>query len=247
MSVKRAPRKRKETGKDITNEFVDAYSRNFNCDNVKLRKMFPLTDNQVSAYYKTQLDDTNMIFIDGPAGSSKTYIAVYSALELLREKKCEQIVYIRSVVESSARSIGALPGELEDKFSPYSMPLVDKLNEVLDKTDIKCLMDNEYIKAIPVNFVRGLTFHNSIVIIDEAQNMNRSELTTILTRFGRKTKYFVLGDAKQSDIKDSGFKTVYDLFDTDFSRKNHIYCEKFDNCDINRSTILKHIAQVLSV
>lgn len=246
MATKRAPRKRKESV-DITNEYESSYAKNFNCSNIVLRKMFPITDNQTSFYYTSQTDDTNMVFVDGPAGSSKTYVAVYSALEMLKDNHVDQIIYIRSVVESSSRSIGSLPGELDDKFSPYSMPLLDKLNEILDKPTIKSLMDGEYIKAIPVNFVRGLTFNNALVILDESQNMTRGELTTILTRFGRKTKYLVLGDTKQADIKDSGFTKVYELFDTDFSRKNHIHCLKFDVNDINRSQILKHITQVLSV
>lgn len=246
MATKRAPRKRKESV-DITNEYESSYAKNFNCSNIVLRKMFPITDNQTSFYYTSQTDDTNMVFVDGPAGSSKTYVAVYSALEMLKDNHVDQIIYIRSVVESSSRSIGSLPGELDDKFSPYSMPLLDKLNEILDKPTIKSLMDGEYIKAIPVNFVRGLTFNNALVILDESQNMTRGELTTILTRFGRKTKYLVLGDTKQADIKDSGFTKVYELFDTDFSWKNHIHCLKFDVNDINRSQILKHITQVLNV
>lgn len=246
MATKRAPRKRKELD-DITKDFAEAYNKNFNCNSLQLKKMFPLTDNQTSFYYQSQMEKTNMLFVDGPAGSSKTYIAVYSALELLRDRHIDQIIYIRSVVESSSRSIGALPGELEDKFSPYSMPLVDKLNEILDKSTINSLLEHEYVKAIPVNFVRGMTFHKCAVIIDESQNMNRSELTTILTRFGRNTKYFVCGDGNQSDIKDSGFKKVFELFDTEFSRKNNINCHKFDANDINRSQILRHITQVLSV
>jgi len=176
-----------------------------------------------------------------------TYISVYTAVELLKARKVDQIIYIRSVVESSSRSIGALPGELDDKFSPYSMPLVDKLNEILDKQTITALMEQNYIKAIPVNFVRGLTFNNSFVIIDESQNLTRSELTTILTRFGRNSKYIVCGDCNQSDIKDSGFKKVFELFDTDFSRKNDIHCDRFDVNDIVRSPILKHITQILGV
>jgi len=135
----------------------------------------------------------------------------------------------------------------DEKFGPYSMPLIDKLNESLDKGTIKSLMEGEYIKAIPVNFVRGLTFSNSLVIIDESQNMTRSELTTILSRVGRNTKYLVLGDTKQTDIRDSGFAKVFELFDTEFSRKNHIDCLRFENHDINRSPILRHIAQVLGV
>ena len=245
MTAKRAPRKRKEL--DITKEISESYKKNFNCSNITLRKQFPLNDNHSNFYYLTQNPSTNMVFVDGVAGTMKTYLAVYSALELLRDRHVDQIVYIRTVVESSSRSIGALPGELEDKFSPYSMPLVDKLNEITDISTSKSLMEQGYIKAIPVNFVRGLTFNNSVVILDETQNMTRSEITTILTRFGRNSKYIVCGDANQSDIKDSGFKSVFEAFDTDFSRKNNIHCVKFDTFDIVRSPILKHITQVLKV
>ncbi len=245
MPSKKAPRKRKEV--EITQDFEDAYKRSFNCSSIKMNNMFNLTSNQTSAYYKTQMADTNMVMIDGPAGSSKTYIAVYSALEMLRDGHVDQIIYIRSVVESSSRSIGALPGELNEKFSPYSMPLIDKLSEILDKHTYMSLLEQEYIKAIPVNFVRGLTFHRSVIIVDEAQNMNKSELTTILTRFGRHSKYFICGDTNQADIRDSGFSEVFAKFDTALSEKNHIYCSKFEACDINRSAILRHITQVLNV
>jgi phosphate starvation-inducible protein PhoH len=176
-----------------------------------------------------------------------THLAVFSALELLKNGHVDKIIYIRSVVESSSRSIGFLKGDENEKFLPYIMPMLDKLNEILSKTDITHLMENEYIKAIPVNFVRGLTFHRCAVIIDEAQNMTKGEITTILTRFGRHSRYFVLGDAAQADINDSGFTFVYDAFDTDFSVKNDIQCVKFDISDIVRSQILKHITQVLKV
>jgi phosphate starvation-inducible PhoH-like protein len=247
MTPKRAPRKRAKSKPETNHDFDEAFAKNFNCANIQLKKQLPLTDNQKRCYYITQKEDTNIVFINGVAGSAKTYIAVYSAMELLKERKVDQIIYIRSVVESSSRSIGALPGELEDKFSVYTMPLVDKLNEIIDVSTQKSLLEQEYIRAIPVNFVRGLTFNNAVVIIDEAQNMSKSELTTILTRFGRHTRYFVCGDSKQSDIKDSGFEAIVEKFDTPFSTKNHIYCEKFDITDVVRSPILKHIAQVLGV
>lgn len=245
MATKKAPRKRKEM--DITCDIGESLKKNFDCSNLIIKKQLPLTNNQQSFYYLSQDPKTNIMFVDGVAGTAKTYLAVYSALELLKYRHIDQIIYIRTVVESSSRSIGALPGELDEKFSPYSMPLVDKLNEIIDPSTIQSLMGNHYIKAIPVNFVRGLTFHNSAVIIDEAQNMNKAELTTVLTRCGRNTKYFICGDGKQTDIKDSGFNKVFELFDTDFSRKNHIHCTKFDTSDVVRSPILKHITQVLGV
>lgn len=245
MTAKRAPRKRKES--DITEQFKTEYKKNFDCSNIIIKKQLPLTDNQTSFYYLSQNDKTNMIFLDGPAGSAKSYIAVYSALELLKDRKVDKIIYIRTVIESASRSMGYLKGDENEKFAAYTMVLNEKCLETMDKQSYTALIEQEYVKAIPVNFARGLTFNNSLVIFDEAQNATKSELATILTRFGRHTKYIICGDSKQKDIKDSGFTEVFDLFNTEFSRKNHIHCVKFDTNDIVRSPILKHITQVLSV
>lgn len=245
MTAKRVSRKRKES--DITEEFKIAYKANFNCSNILLKKQLPLTDNQISFHHLSQNDKTNMIFLDGPAGSAKSYCAIYSALELLKDRKVDKIIYIRTVIESASRSLGYLKGDENEKFAAYTMVLNEKCLEIVDKQTFLALTEQEYIKAIPVNFARGLTFNNSLVIFDEAQNATISELTTILTRFGRNTKYFICGDTKQSDIKDSGFQKIYDLFDTDFSYKNNIHCMKFDSSDVVRSAILKHITRVLGV
>lgn len=245
MSTKRAPRKRKES--DITDQFKPDYKKNFDCSNITLKKQFPLTDNQTAFYYLTQNEKTNMIFLDGPAGSAKSYCAVYSGIEMLKSRQVDKIVYIRSVVESSSKSLGSLPGEIDEKFGPYAAVCIEKAMEIVDKPTLNALLEQEYIKTIPVNFVRGLTFNNSFVIIDEAQNLTKGELVTILTRFGRHSKYLILGDSKQCDITASGFNTVFEKFDTDFSRKNHIHTMNFDVSDIVRSPILKHITQVLGV
>jgi len=245
MPTKKALRKKKEL--DVTIEYGESMRKNSDCASIKLHKPLPPTDNQQKFYWSTQRTETNMAFVDGPAGSAKTYWAVYGALELLRDRHIDSIIYIRSVVESSSKSMGFLKGDEHEKFMPYMMPMLDKLNECLPPSDVTTLLGNEYVKATPVNFVRGLTFHRCAVIVDEAQNMTKSELTTILTRFGRNSKYFILGDSDQQDIKDSGFEHVFDKFDTDFSRKNDILCYKFDHSDIVRSEILKHITQVLGV
>jgi phosphate starvation-inducible PhoH-like protein len=246
MTPKKAPRKRKESV-DITEEFTKKYKQNFDCSNIVIKKPFPFTDNHTSFYYLTQNDKTNMVFLDGPAGSMKSYISVYSAMEMLRDRKVDKIIYIRTVIESASKSLGYLKGDESEKFAAYTLPLIEKISEITDKPTVNALFEQEYVKAMPVNFVRGLTFNNAVVIIDEAQNATRSELTTIMTRFGRGSKYIICGDAKQSDIRDSGFMNVFELFDTEFSRKNHIHCMKFDIHDISRSAILKHITQVLSV
>ena len=157
-----------------------------------------------------------MSLVDGPAGTAKTYIAVYAALEMLRDQSVdlEKIVYIRSIVESADKSLGSLPGEIDDKFSPYMMPLIEKVTELCGPGTCGMLKSKGLIDAIPVNFVRGLTFNNTCVIVDESQNLTKGELTTILTRFGRNSRYIVLGDGKQSDVKQSGFKNVFDRFNS---------------------------------
>ena len=106
-------------------------------------------------------------------------------------------------------------------------------------------MHKGLIEAIPVNFVRGLTFNKSIVIVDEAQNLTKGELTTILTRFGRDSKYIICGDGNQSDINKSGFDEVLERFDNQECEDNNIFAFEFGNSEIARSKILRHICKML--
>jgi predicted ribonuclease YlaK len=101
------------------------------------------------------------------------------------------------------------------------------------------------IEAIPVNFVRGLTFSNTFVIVDEAQNLSRKELTTILTRFGRYSRYVVLGDSNQADVNKSGYREIFNMFNTKQCIDNDIYSFEFNNSEISRSKILRFICSVL--
>jgi len=191
-------------------------------------------------------DACKMALVDGPAGSAKTYLSVYVALQLLRTRKVQEIIYIRSIVESASKSMGSLPGEVDDKFLPWCFPLFEKLNEFLDKSLSSNLITEQYIKCVPVNYVRGLTFNNACVLIDEAQNLTTGELTTILTRFGENTKYIVTGDTQQSDIGvKTGFKSIINAFDKEESHKQGICVFKFNELDIVRSEILKYIVKVL--
>lgn len=213
----------------------------------KINEDYQLTPNQVEFLVKALQQDTRMCMVDGPAGTAKTYLAVLTALKMLNRKQIENIIYIRSIVESASRSMGALPGELEEKFAPWSMPLIDKLEEITTAGAGTNLINKGYIKCIPVNFTRGLTFKNACVIIDEAQNMTKSELTTILTRFGENSKYLVVGDTYQADIGEkSGFKNIFKAFDEPICDENGITTFKFDEEDIVRSEILRFIVERLN-
>ena len=190
--------------------------------------------------------DTNIVIVDGPAGTAKTYCAVYIALSLLKTRCKDSILYIRSIVESATKKLGSLPGEVEDKFKPWSIPLVEKLEELIDPAYISPLMDGEYIKCIPVNFLRGSTFRNNVVIIDEAQNLEYSELVTIMTRYGDNCKLLIIGDSKQADINTkSGFPQIFKAFNNEESEEEGIYTFKFTDDDITRSQLLKFIIKQL--
>jgi phosphate starvation-inducible PhoH-like protein len=214
--------------------------------NYKINNQFNLNEVHNSFMEVMLYKDTKMVFVDGPAGSAKSYLAVYGALQMLLKRQIQQIVYIRSIVESASKSIGSLPGEIGDKFHPWSLPLLEKLDELVGPKISGELMKNNYVKCLPVNFVRGLTFRDSFVIVDEAQNMCSQELTTILTRFGENSKYVIIGDSFQSDIgSKNGFTKIRSAFDDKESEERGIHNFVFGPNEVVRSEILKFIVKKL--
>jgi phosphate starvation-inducible PhoH-like protein len=238
------PRKtRPKTGP--LSEVESSLERQWN-NKFEIKNEFPLSDVH-KAFLTTILEQTtNMCIVNGPAGSAKTFVAALASLLLLRKYQVEEIVYIRSVVESATNKLGHLPGDLHEKFHPWSMPLMDKLNELLSPTDVHHILKSGVINFVPVNLVRGLTFKNSIVIVDECQNMTKSELITVLTRFGLGSKYVLLGDSRQSDIGNKiGFLDVHKAFDTDKSKEMGIHTFTFTNNEIVRHPLLAYICEVV--
>lgn len=190
--------------------------------------------------------ESQIIFLSGPAGTSKTALAVYCSLMLLNEKRKSEIVYVRSVVESASHSMGYLPGLAEDKLKPYITPLVDKLEEFLPAGDITKLFADNRLKPAPVNYLRGASYNANVIIVDEAQNLDFKELTTVVTRIGKFSKFFILGDPMQSDLKHkevSGFKPMVDIFNNTESHDRGIFVVEFGKEDIMRSEILKFIIE----
>jgi phosphate starvation-inducible PhoH-like protein len=185
---------------------------------------------------------TKIVFVSGPAGTSKTYMAVYAALTLLNQRRVSDIIYIRSAVESSEAKLGFLPGEADEKMAPYLAPLMDKLIELLPKGDVDVLKKENRISSIPVGFLRGLNWNAKVIIADEAQNMTFKELFTLITRTGEFSKVFILGDPEQSDINGkSGFLKMLSYFDDEESKANGIQVFKFTDDDIVRSGLVQFI------
>lgn len=209
---------------------------------LSIKKRDNLTEKQKQFLEVAMDKNTKIMFVQGPAGTSKTYMAVYAALQLLNERRMSDIIYIRSAVESSDSKLGFLPGEADEKMAPYLAPLIDKLMELLPTGEIEGLKKDERISSVPVGFLRGLNWNAKVIITDEAQNMTVKELFTLITRTGEFSKVFLLGDPDQSDINGkSGFLKMMSHFDDDESRANGIHVFKFTEDDIVRSALVKFI------
>jgi phosphate starvation-inducible PhoH-like protein len=215
--------------------------------NSKIRNELNLHIRELTEKQKKFLDialnkDTKVMFISGPAGTSKTFMSVLASLQLLNQKKMSDILYIRSAVESADSKIGFLPGDGHEKLAPYIQPLLDKLSEFLPKGEVDALQKDGRLDSIPIGFLRGLNWNAKCIIVDESQNITMKELITIITRVGEFSKVFILGDPDQSDIgAKSGFTKMISVFDDEESQKNGVFTFKFDEDDIVRSGLVKFI------
>lgn len=206
-------------------------------------RQLPWTEKQKALIQLLQNKNTEMVLIKGPAGSAKTAISVYCALEALKQKKIGEIVYARSIVESTSHGMGYLPGELEEKLTPYLTPLFDKMEEFLPPSQAQYLVNTDKIRGVPIGFMRGMSINCAYIIADECQNFTAKELLTLMTRVGKRSKLILTGDIRQSDIRDSGFSNVYSAFDNEESQSHGIFTFKFGLEDIMRSEVVKYIVK----
>lgn len=208
----------------------------------------PWTENQ-KKLIELILDKKNKcIFIEGPAGVSKTSTAVYAGLQLLKQKKVSDIIFVRSAVESADSKIGYLPGTIDEKFEAYMAPFVEKMEEFLDAPTIKRLHADSRVNAMPVNYIRGLHWPAKCIIVDECQNITFRELITTITRLGEFSKIILLGDPYQSDLpanKSKGFEKIINMFSNQESKDHGIQTFKFTKDDIVRSEFVKFIVSKL--
>lgn len=208
-------------------------------------KPFQWTDKQ-KEFLNLALDKTTkVVFVSGPAGSSKTLLSTYSALDMVIQRRVSDILYIRSAVESADSSIGYLPGEVDDKMAYYGIPFMDKLGELLNKEDIETLKKEGRIEVQPVNFIRGQSWNARVIIVDEAQNMTSKEIYTILTRIGKFSKCFVLADPTQSDMHHgiSGFEPSAKHYADQEGNRNGVYYYEFGEEDIMRDPLVKFLVR----
>lgn len=158
--------------------------------------------------------DNTLTMLAGSAGSGKTFLACQIALDGLFSRRYEKVIITRPTV--SKEDIGFLPGNLREKMDPWLQPIYENMYSLYDKDKVaKCLAEDQ-IKIVPLSFMRGNTFLNSVVIVDEAQNVTHNQMEMIVTRIGLNSKMIVCGDKKQVDLKrksDSGFNFLYKAAD----------------------------------
>ena len=167
-----------------------------------------LNDEQKQA--KAEILQNTITLLAGQAGSGKTLLACNVALDGLFRRIYDKVIITRPTV--SKEEIGFLPGDLREKMDPWVQPIYQNMFLLYDKGKVEKYIEKSEIEIVPVSFMRGRTFVNSIVIVDEAQNVTHDQMEMIITRLGRGSKMIVCGDTHQVDLKkkeDSGFKFLY--------------------------------------
>ena len=139
------------------------------------------------------------VFVTGPAGTGKTYLAVALAAAALMDKQVRRIVLVRPAVEAGER-LGFLPGDLVEKINPYLRPVYDALYDILGYEKVSKLLDRQVIEIAPLAFMRGRTLNDAFIILDEAQNTTHEQMKMFLTRMGFHSKTVITGDITQIDL-----------------------------------------------
>jgi phosphate starvation-inducible PhoH-like protein len=188
--------------------------------------------------YSRNIEKHDVTFCHGPAGTSKTFTACYTALKLLAEKQIRQVVLCKPIQESGEK-LGHLPGGIEEKIDPFMQSYISNLKKIVGEEITQRLLDRKIIVFKPLAYMRGDTFDDSLMILDEAQNATFKQLMLFITRMGKTSKVLITGDISQYDIpkKNTGLPGFIKLMDGIDGVKNFIFTEE----DIVRAEILKKI------
>lgn len=147
----------------------------------------------------TAYGQQDMLFVTGPAGTGKTYTAIALAVRALKNKEARRLILSRPAVEAGEK-LGFLPGDMKDKIDPYLRPLYDALEEMIQPSRLREMLEEGTIQIAPLAFMRGRTLSDAVVILDEAQNTTKAQIKMFLTRMGFNTKMIVTGDRTQIDL-----------------------------------------------
>lgn len=192
----------KQTPRDVTRDRRNQSEEDYFISNHTLKEVQPL--NFIQGEYLEAIRHSDIIFGVGSAGTGKTFIAASYAASQLFHRNVNKIILTRPNVETG-RGLGFLPGTLEEKYAPYLLPFDAIFTKALGKGFYEHALKSKQIEPTPLGFLRGTTFENCIVLVDEAQNCTKEEMKMLLSRIGKNCKMVFSGDSEQSDIGyDSG-------------------------------------------
>jgi phosphate starvation-inducible PhoH-like protein len=203
------------------------------------RMVQPRSPNQRK--YVEAIEQNDMTFGLGPAGTGKTYLAVAMAVSALVAKRVSRIILVRPAVEAGER-LGFLPGSLQEKVDPYLRPLYDALYDLLDPQKVDKMLESNVIEVAPLAFMRGRTLNDAFIIMDEAQNTTNEQMKMFVTRLGNNSKAVITGDLTQIDLpnpKKSGlFEALHVLDGVEGIRFCH-----FEDVDVVRHHLVQRIVR----
>jgi phosphate starvation-inducible PhoH-like protein len=191
--------------------------------------------------YLEAIDQYDIVFGVGPAGTGKTYLAMAQAVAYLLSKRVTRIILARPAVEAGEK-LGFLPGDLQEKVNPYLRPLYDALYDMLDAERVERLLERGVIEVAPIAFMRGRTLNDSFVILDEAQNTTSEQMKMFLTRLGFGSKAVVTGDITQIDLPPGRISGLVEALKV-VGGIDGIGTIYFDERDVVRHTLVQHIVK----
>ncbi len=203
------------------------------------KKIKPISAHQRE--YIRSIEENDVIFAIGPAGTGKTFLAVAMAVKYLREGKVEKIILTRPAVEAG-ESLGYLPGTYEEKVYPYLIPLYDALFSMVPYDKVRRMMDARIVEIAPLAYMRGRTLSDAFIILDEAQNTKTVQMKMFLTRIGPRSKVVITGDITQIDLpknEKSGLIEAVNIL-KDVKGIGFVY---FTKEDVSRHRIVKRIIE----
>jgi phosphate starvation-inducible protein PhoH len=207
----------------------------------------PRTPNQISFLNLMRNDTVDIIIAIGPAGTGKTMLACYAAVEALRLGKVNKIVITRPIV-SVDEEIGFLPGDIESKMDPWTRPIFDVLRETYSAKEISRMTEDGVVEIVPIGFMRGRTFKNTWIIADEMQNSSPNQMFMLATRIGEGSKMIITGDLNQSDLNknNNGLLQIYNkvCLAEKTTGLNCVRYVELEKSDVQRSRAAKTILDI---